>query len=47
MTEKVSSDIIYLLRSALNSDLDNYEIRIEGGNEGGAGYLGEMVSQLH
>lgn len=39
-------DIMSLLVDAFNNRLDDFVVEIEGGNEAGSGYLGEMVCNL-
>lgn len=42
----LSPDIMSLLVDAFNNRLDDFVVETEDGNEGGSGYLGEMVCKL-
>lgn len=39
----LSSELASLLEEALNFNLENYDITIDGNNAAGDGYMGEMV----
>lgn len=47
MTESsLDPEIISLLEEACNDGKDNFEIVVHGGNDGGQGYLGELVCRM-